>query len=84
METSHKEKILLYLCPVCDLGFRWPNNFPTHYEKMHHFKYQDGLAMIKSLKTKVIDNKGKQLNNNFKNVLKSPIYFSIFEQHGKN
>lgn len=61
MEVLHKEKSVLYLCPICQHGIRWPKNFPTHYEKVHHLSYGDGLAMIKTLETRIVDNKGKQL-----------------------
>lgn len=61
MNFLHSEKIVLYLCPICNQGIRWPKNFPSHYEKVHNMSYQDGLAMIKSLKTTTVDNKGKKI-----------------------
>lgn len=55
----HAKKTVEYICPICDLGIRWVKNFPNHYEKVHHKKYKEGLELIKTLKTRVIDNKGK-------------------------
>lgn len=51
--------MVLYVCPDCDQGIRWQKNFPSHYEKVHKKKYEEGLAMIKFLGTRIVDNKGE-------------------------
>lgn len=78
MNVLHKDQSVLYICPICQHGIRWPKNFPSHYQKVHHLDYEEGLAMIKSLDTKIVENKGKQFNFKSKILLKLSI-FRIFE-----